>query len=288
MARLTIKKQINEIEEAENFYPEHQKLVDLYKSILQILLSIEESSITKAEKYFTNEELVEIKKKVLSSKKPIKDFFNKEFLPEINLYSLIHDVVQCILEKGGKAEAIEKLLTAIKTGELNVYDGIKAVIQEDSDWFRKIGDEYGIDDASLIYIFSKPLQPFYEELARIFENDFKDKWSELFSPVCGRTSMIVRVKDTTRFMTCTYCGTEYRIDRFVCQHCGNKDPNSLGFISFEDNKEYELDYCEQCNQYIKIIYEDRIKKKIPKGLEDTLTQHLDSFIREQKHSLKRV
>jgi formate dehydrogenase maturation protein FdhE len=68
---------------------------------------------------------------------------------------------------------------------------------------------------------------------------------------------------------------------FICPICSNNDPTRQGFVSFPGNLAYELNYCEVCNQYLKVIYEERLQKKLPEGLEDLLTRELDVFAQSE-------
>ena len=83
-------------------------------------------------------------------------------------------------------------------------------------------------------------------------------------------------------MVCMYCGTDYLFDQFACVNCGNNDPNTLGFIALEDYPGYEIDYCEKCSNYIKVIYPDRVK-----GFEDLFTWELDDFAENSGLGLER-
>ena len=285
LVRLTIKQQILEAVGVEKDYPEYRNIIDLHIAISQILLPIEESLIISAKRYFTKEKIEEIRKKVLFTKKPVTSFLNIELSNEMTTSDLIKNIIRSILKREKGGEDLGRLLTAIEQKEMNVIDGVIAAQREDFSWFENIGKKYGLDNASLIYIFSKPSQPFYEEMARIFEGEFGEIWKEQFCPVCGRLPVIARVRDRKRYMSCTYCGTEYQVDQFICQHCGNGDPNSLGFVSIEGDKGYEIEYCEKCRHYIKVLYNNKTKKSIPSGLEDILTQHLDTIAKDQNIGL---
>jgi FdhE protein len=114
------------------------------------------------------------------------------------------------------------------------------------------------------------------------EKDFIELWWEPFCPVCGRKSKVARMRKGKRYMACSYCGCQYLTDRFICPVCTNNDPTTQGFISFPENLAYEINYCEACNQYIKVIYEERMRKKIPEGLEDLLTRELDIFAQSEE------
>jgi FdhE protein len=181
---------------------------------------------------------------------------------------------------------LEVFHKALEGREVGAQDAISAIMQENAVWFQNLGDKFNIEPSLVLFIFSTPLRPFFEELARKVEKDLIETWWEPFCPVCGRSSHIARMRKGKRYMSCAYCGTQYLVDLFQCIHCGNNDPTSLAFIGFRGHSEYELNYCEKCEQYLNVIWEDRIERKIPQGLESILTSELDTLDKGQELKLK--
>ena len=99
---------------------------------------------------------------------------------------------------------------------------------------------------------------------------------------------MARIRQGKRYMTCTFCGAEYLVDLFFCTNCGNNDPRTIGFIAPEGLTGCEINYCEKCNRYTKVLYEDRLTREIPRGLEDLLTRGLDELARGEEFGFKRA
>ncbi len=85
-----------------------------------------------------------------------------------------------------------------------------------------------------------------------------------------------------RYLLCSYCGYEWRIDRLFCPFCGNKDQRSLQYFFGEGKESYRIDTCDQCKQYIKTI-DLREMQLIDPGLEDLATLHLDLIASKKKY-----
>ncbi|MEM3584378.1 MAG: hypothetical protein QW193_03730, partial [Nitrososphaerales archaeon] len=68
--------------------------------------------------------------------------------------------------------------------------------------------------------------------------------------------------------------------------CGNVDPTTFKFLAPEGYQEFRVDFCEKCKYYLKVIDNSKLKKPIPKGLEDIITIDLD--IMANSAGLKRV
>jgi FdhE protein len=179
------------------------------------------------------------------------------------------------------------LLEAIRNKNNLINNSLKAIFKEDSDWFDQMGENYGVEPSLLLMIFDLPLRPFFENLSRKIEDKIIETWWESHCPVCGRTPKVAITRKGKRYMACSYCGTQYLVDLFICTNCGNNDPNKFGFITFKDHPEYELNYCEECNHYLKIGDEEKIGKRVPRGLEDLITQELDVRAQSDEFKLSR-
>jgi hypothetical protein len=267
--------------------PQYETIVELHKGILRILLEIEKTPNKGAKRAFNNKEINSLIDKTLTSKNPIikliePSLFKGNIMTDSTIQATEH------LSRSGSDEwNLCKILEALRSNELDVDKAIMAVINEDSDWFLKTGEIYKVDSSVLIYIFSLPLQPFFEDLSRRVQSRLRETWFESYCPVCGRQSVVAKMVERKRYMVCMYCGTEYLTDQFTCVNCGNRDPNTLGFIALEGYPGYELDYCEKCSNYVKVIYPDRIAEEIPQGFEDLFTLYIDDLAKKTGLGLRR-
>jgi DNA-directed RNA polymerase subunit RPC12/RpoP len=191
-------------------------------------------------------------------------------------------IAEALTDRSRETESkLEGFANALERGEVDAEDAVRAVLREDAEWFNRVGDKFGVEPPLILFMFETPLKPFFEDLSRKVEEHFIEKWWEPFCPVCGRQSALARIRGRKRYIVCTYCGTQYLVDLFKCINCGNNDPESQGFIGFENYREYELNYCEKCGHYIKAIVEDKQDMGIPQGLEDLLTRELDAFAKDR-------
>jgi FdhE protein len=77
-----------------------------------------------------------------------------------------------------------------------------------------------------------------------------------------------------RYLLCSFCDYQWRIDRIFCPFCSNKDHESLHYLFAEEEEAYRIDLCEKCHQYIKTIDYRKLEESDP-VLEDLATLHLD-------------
>jgi len=227
------------------------------------------------------------KEKAVALKRPISNFLDPTIFDEGKVSRIVGEIGDYLMRTRPQGTPLRRFLTALGMGAVDAGEAVKAILEENAEWLQRLGEKYGVEPSSLLFLFETPLRPFFEDVARRVDEELIESWWEPFCPVCGRTSIVARIRQRKRYMTCTYCGAEHLVDLFLCVNCGNKEPNSLGFITFKEHPEFELNYCEKCNHYIKSIYEERLRKKIPNGLEDLLTQGLDVLAEGHDLGLKR-
>ena len=288
MSRPTLKVQIQEIESAAEDFPEHLDLLNLRKAILKILTTLDESPTKGAVSNISDKNLKQLKENAVASKKPISSFIDPSIFNRDIVWSTVREIAEYLVRHHPQGESLQRLLEALEGKLFDAGEAVRAILYEDAEWFKCLGDSYGVEPSMLLFLFEAPLQPFFEDLARRVEEELKEIWWDPFCPVCGRASLVARIRQRKRYMICPFCGAEYLVDLFLCVNCGNNEPYSLGFLTFEGHPEYELNYCEKCNHYIKVIHEDRLKRKIPRGLEDLITRDLDMLAEGPKLSLKRA
>ncbi len=288
MSRSTVKEQIREIESAVGEFPEYLDLLKLSKDVLKILIPVDESATKGARDAISDETLKNLKEKAEALRRPISSFLDPAIFDEGKVSRIVSEIGEYLMRNRPQGAPLRRFLTALRTGAVDASEAVKAILEENAEWLQRLGEKYGVEPSLLLFLFETPLRPFFEDVARRVNDELIESWWELFCPVCGRTSIVARIRQRKRYMTCIYCGAEYLVDLFLCVNCGNNEPTSLGFITFEEHPEYELNYCEKCNHYIKSIYEERLRRKIPNGLEDLLTQELDVLADGQELGLKRT
>ncbi|MBS7630866.1 formate dehydrogenase accessory protein FdhE [Candidatus Bathyarchaeota archaeon] len=284
MARPSIQERLSEIDLKAIEVTRNSGLIQLQKSLLKTLLPVEEYLRSNGIN-LSEEEINSIRDKVLSEKTPTIMFLDAPMF-KVDILKIAGEIARVLMENSFYKDSLQPLLREL---ELN-FSGdevLKAILSSDAEWFRVQGNKLGVDSSLLLFILSTPLQPFFEELARRLEKGLKENWLQSDCPICGRTTHVAKMRNRKKYLVCSYCGAEYLVDLFLCTHCGNVDPNTLGFISLEEYPEFEIDYCEKCRHYIKVIFEERLRSYIPPGLEDLATIELDKFAEREDIGLTR-
>lgn len=259
--------------------PQHEDLQDslkLQKKILQIQLEIDNTP-TKGTTIKWNDQttIATLQQKSFKAKKPIIHFLDPSTFDLEVLSNVTKKIVYVFIEQNINERGLKKLLNFIENEKINLFKLVEATLRENIVPIRKVAKKMGVQPTLLLYVVSVLIQPCLEGIARKIDSSLLDKWWQTSCPVCGRIPIVARVRQRKRYLVCTFCGAEYLSDRFLCVHCGNKDPYTLKYLSVEAQSAFQIDFCTKCKHYIKMIDEAKLKEAIPRGLEDILTLNLD-------------
>jgi FdhE protein len=279
LAKQSIEQRIKAIEEAREKNPELEKILEFYKAILlaQREIDIQLGKGTKMD-FGDRKKIQELQTKANQSRKPIINFLESEIFREDALLSSFLQILDKL--PAIAREEMKDFIEALKTKKVSVLEIAAAVIKEEPGFFEKLRQQYKVNPKTLLFIASSIVQPFLEEIARQVDQAFLELWWEAHCPICGKKPVVARIKNRKRYLICSLCGAEYLADLFLCVHCNNLDPNTLGFLAIENEPWFRIDYCEKCKHYLKVINDDKLKFSIPNGLEDLLTLSLDQIAKD--------
>ena len=140
-----------------------------------------------------------------------------------------------------------------------------------------IAKELGLDKKILLFFIHSSVKPSIEAGAEKLSREIEtETWMRGSCPVCGSLPSLSLLKEEVgkRFLLCSHCGYQWRIDRIICPFCDNRDQESLQFFYAEEETTHRVDLCDKCHQYIKTI-DLRNLGEIDPSLEDLATLHLD-------------
>jgi FdhE protein len=224
-----------------------------------------------------------LKIKPLSLKKEWKDLLKKEGFPLIEKkdfpvdikasIALFHSL--CEVGKGANphmASQVKKIEEAIDQKRIDLKKIFTGEIKT-----QKVVDELGLDQKVFSFFLHESLKPSIEVgVKKLHQELDAENWLKGYCPVCGSPPYLALFKGEggKRYLLCSYCGYEWRIDRLLCPFCGNKEQPSLNYFCAEGEETYRIDTCDKCHQYIKTIDARNIEIVDP-VLEDLATLHLD-------------
>jgi FdhE protein len=142
---------------------------------------------------------------------------------------------------------------------------------------EEIADEHKLDKKIMLFFVRESIKPSIQVGVEKLSNEIDPKtWLKGYCPVCGSLPCLALLKEEVgkRYLLCSYCGYEWRIERLFCPFCNNKEQESLHYFYGEGEEAHRIDLCDKCHQYIKTIDLRKIEEIDP-ALEDLATLHLD-------------
>jgi FdhE protein len=169
------------------------------------------------------------------------------------------------------------------------FDNLAAILLDnDPTHFIEMAEDLGIASELLIFTADHALRPYLRMLAQPYYDQFNQDeigfWSQAaFCPFCGSKSHFSRLReeDGKRFMFCDRCFTEWESRSIYCVHCGNDEPNTINYISVEDDSAYQIYTCEKCKGYLKTYDERQTGKTTDLFIANIETIYLDMLAHEK-------
>jgi FdhE protein len=173
------------------------------------------------------------------------------------------------------AEQVKKIEEVISKKRIDLKKLFKKEVKEQKP--EQIADEFELDKKVFLFLIQSSTQPSIEAGREQLRSELDpETWLKGYCPICGSLPSLSLLKEEVgkRYLICSYCGYQWRIDRLFCPFCNNKDQESLRYLFAEGEEAYRIDLCDKCQQYIKTIDYRKIEESDP-VLEDLATLHLD-------------
>ncbi len=173
------------------------------------------------------------------------------------------------------AEQVKKVKEAIDNKRIDLKKLLKEGVGEQK--IEKIADESGLDKKVFPFLIQNSAKPSIEAGMEQLRGELDpETWLKGYCPMCGSLPSLSLLKEEVgkRYLFCSFCGYQWRIDRLFCPFCENKDQESLHYFYGEGEETHRIDLCQKCHQYIKTIDYRNLQESDP-VLEDLATLHLD-------------
>jgi len=172
-------------------------------------------------------------------------------------------------------EQVRKIEETIDNKRIDLKILLNKGIKEQK--IEKVADELELDKVFLSFLIQSSIKPSIEAGREQLQSEFNpETWLKGYCPMCGSLPSLSLLKgeEGKRYLLCSYCGYQWRIDRLFCPFCNNKEQASLQYFYGEGEQAYRIDLCDKCHQYIKTIDYRTLEESDP-VLEDLATFHLD-------------
>src|SRR4030042_4263985 len=172
-------------------------------------------------------------------------------------------------------EQVKKIKKAIDDKRIDLRKLLKKEAKEER--IEQMADELGLDKKVFLFLIQSSTKPSVEAGMEQLRGELDpETWLKGYCPMCGSLPSLSLLKEEVgkRYLLCSLCGYQWRIDRIFCPFCNNKNQESLHYLFAQGEATHSIDLCEECHQYIKTIDYRNLQESDP-ILEDLATLHLD-------------
>jgi len=184
------------------------------------------------------------------------------------------------------AGELDKILAKLDQLDFNLLPN--KFLEEDQQYFSELTACLDIPHELMMFTVDHALRPFLRLWAEPYFStiaaDESGSWSlASICPFCGTKSSFshLRATDGHRFMFCDHCFTEWAIRNIYCVHCSNDNPNTIQYLSVENDSAYQIYTCEECKGYLKTFDERQKGDKTDLFIANIETIYLDMLAREK-------
>ena len=173
------------------------------------------------------------------------------------------------------AEEVKKIEEILDQKRMDLKELLIRRTKEEK--IERIADEFGLDKKVLSFFIQESVRPSIKAGVDKLSNELNaETWLKGYCPICGSLPYLALLQEEVgkRYLLCSYCGYQWRIERLFCPFCNNKEQESLHYSYAEGEEAFRIDLCEKCHQYIKTI-DLRKAEVLDPSLEDLATLHLD-------------
>ncbi|MFL6558562.1 MAG: formate dehydrogenase accessory protein FdhE [Bacillus sp. (in: firmicutes)] len=143
-------------------------------------------------------------------------------------------------------------------------------------YFGDFAEENGVEEWIPHFLAETALRPYLQKAAEIILPVITHAIPGAGCPVCGEPVRLATLEeDGKKVIHCPRCLAHWSSKRLECAHCGNEDHKTIKFLTIEGDAVSQIQVCEKCNGYIKIIDTRQYIEKPSAALLDLNSIHLD-------------
>lgn len=180
----------------------------------------------------------------------------------------------------------EALIAVFQDDPETIDRAMSFLLKRDFNSLATMAEKGKIGTEEFIFILVSWFRPYLSGLRKACFKGDTSEWFKGYCPFCGGQSdigKIIEVKDNKRVLHCSLCDNEWKFPRLMCTICENKNHETQGFFTTEEDELYRLDYCDECKGYIKTVRIVRgdDDEKYDLLVENIISSYLDSSIIEE-------
>ncbi|MCP4590231.1 MAG: formate dehydrogenase accessory protein FdhE [bacterium] len=192
-------------------------------------------------------------------------------------------------------EAVEKVEAAEQGGNLLPATWL---LEQRPDRIELVGEAaelIGVEEAVLATLARAVIFPHWQVVSASWlpASGRMHEWKRARCPTCDGLPALVELgtlpsEDPSlspapqRFMHCSFCASRWAVPDLKCPACGSTKSGDAKYLFSSEEPELRLEYCQECQHYVKVVDSGKIGGPVHVGLEVLTTTHLDVIAQEKK------
>ncbi|MBM4761604.1 formate dehydrogenase accessory protein FdhE [Bacillus sp. B15-48] len=192
----------------------------------------------------------------------------------------IDEIKRLLIENNGE---LEQKLTKLDSllNEETAIRWIDEAFAFNEIYFKKYAEENGLEEWVPQFLAETALRPFLQLTAEVLQEQITEAVPGAGCPVCGEPVRLAQLEENgKKVIHCPRCQAHWPEKRIMCSHCGNNDHNEIKYLKIEGEATSQLQVCEKCHGYVKVIDTRQFISKPSSAMLDLNTIHLDFIAQE--------
>ena len=148
-------------------------------------------------------------------------------------------------------------------------------------YFTNFALECGLEEWIPQFLAETALRPYLQLTADKVQQVIDRAVPGAGCPVCGEPVRLAALEEEgKKVVHCPRCHAHWNAKRLECCHCGNEDHQSINFLTIEGDAVSQIQVCDVCKGYIKMIDTRQYITKPSAALLDLNSIHLDFVAQE--------
>ena len=148
-------------------------------------------------------------------------------------------------------------------------------------YFASFAEENGLEEWIPQFLAESALRPYLQLTAEAVQEGIERAVPGAGCPVCGEPPRLAVLEgEGQKAIQCPRCHAHWPAKRLECSHCGNDDHKTIQFLTIEGDAASQIQVCDECKGYIKVIDTRQYLSKPSSAMLDLNTIHLDFIAQE--------
>ncbi|MEH7115822.1 formate dehydrogenase accessory protein FdhE [Neobacillus vireti] len=164
----------------------------------------------------------------------------------------------------------------------NIMEWLGKSLITDRKYFKHFAEEHGIEEWIPLFLAESTFHPLLQLIAETAQPEV-DRMNIIENcPVCFEPIRMATLDGGgKKVIQCPRCYAHWHAKHLQCSHCGNEDHITIHFLTIEGVPAMQIQVCEQCKCYIKILDTKQFITKLSVTLLDLSSIRLDIIAQDK-------